>query len=191
MIQSLEDAERWLKATRNIARFIERISKNYWNSESKLQTLGETLYRDKVFGQMEANEIGELARQVLADLDDLAVLLMFSVFEATVRQRMRDGMDREMAELPQHLVLRRAVEEAREVVAHGSFGNLTNSYKGLDADQKSLVDQVRIYRNWVAHGRRDKPVNNITPEAAHDRLRTFLGLLEAHLEQIGDTISPP
>jgi hypothetical protein len=39
------------------------------------------------------------------------------------------------------------------------------------------VDQVRDYRNWVAHGRREVPTNNITPRIAYDRLAAFLDAL--------------
>jgi hypothetical protein len=41
------------------------------------------------------------------------------------------------------------------------------------------VDQVRQYRNWVAHGRRERDLdmNHVTPRMAYDRLRNFLAEL--------------
>jgi hypothetical protein len=41
-------------------------------------------------------------------------------------------------------------------------------------DLVTQVDQVRKYRNWVAHGRRGDPVNNVAPNEAFDRLGRFL-----------------
>ena len=41
------------------------------------------------------------------------------------------------------------------------------------------VNQVRRYRNWVAHGRRDdlRPKDNVEPREAYDRLTRFLAAL--------------
>ncbi len=41
----------------------------------------------------------------------------------------------------------------------------------------ALVDQVRDYRNWVAHGRRELPTNYVTPKQAYARLVDFLDAL--------------
>jgi len=49
--------------------------------------------------------IRDLAKRVTEDLDDLAVLLLFSVFEATVQERTLEEMDRELEKPPRHLVL--------------------------------------------------------------------------------------
>lgn len=72
---------------------------------------------------------------------------------------------------------RKAFEDAKEAIEQGSFGRLTEPYKSLYPDEKMLLDQVRHYRNWVAHGRRDRPANNTTPEAAFATLSKFWELL--------------
>ena len=41
-------------------------------------------------------------------------------------------------------------------------------------DLTEQVDQVREYRNWVAHGKRKAVKNAVTPEMAYDRLKRFL-----------------
>jgi hypothetical protein len=106
------------------------------------------------------------------------VLLLFSVF-ARVRERTLEEMDREMEKPPHHLVLRNAVRDARDTVEHGSFGRLTESYKELDPNVRTMVDQVPHYRNWVAHGRRGAVNNNVDPDSALERLMQFLMLLDA------------
>jgi len=41
------------------------------------------------------------------------------------------------------------------------------------------VNQVRRYRNWVAHGRRDGPPAAVDPRTAYDRLQRFLDRMSA------------
>jgi len=126
----------------------------------------------------------------------MAVLLLFSVFEATVRERTLEEMDRELEKPPRHLVLKKAIDDAKDKIGHGSFGRLTESYKDLDPDTRTLVDQVRHYRNWVAHGRRGPVRNNVDPEAAIMRLERFLTLLDAESATAAasvliDPVAPP
>lgn len=177
MIRSLEDAWGWYEAVKTLVGMMNRMGYRYWDAEDEDLTLREILHRDNHFREVDARTIRDLARRVEEDLDDLVVLLLFSVFEADVRQRTLDEVRREPP--PRHLVSRRAVAEAKESVEHGSFGRLTESYKGLDPAVRTQVDQVRHYRNWVAHGRRGPVKNNVTPPTALARLEQFLGLLDA------------
>jgi hypothetical protein len=65
----------------------------------------------------------------------------------------------------------------RETIRNGSFGILTRMYRNLDPDLKTQVDQVRKFRNWVAHGRRGEVENEVTPRQSRERLTRFLELL--------------
>jgi len=157
---------------------MDRVARRYFLPELGKQTLEETLHRDDKL--LESATIRDLAKRVTEDLDDLAVLLLFSVFEATVRDRTLEEMDRELEKPPRHLVLKKAVGDAKDTIEHGSFGRLTESYKALDPDLRTKVDQVRHYRNWVAHGRRGAAKNNVDPKGARARLEQFLRLLDAN-----------
>jgi hypothetical protein len=176
---SLDDAWQWYAAVKKLVWMMDRIAKLYWSEEVEDKTLKETLHKDDRFREIEAGTIQDLASRAHEYLDDLAVLLLFSVFEAHVRDRTLEEMDRELENPPRHLVLKKAVDDARDAVEHGSFGRLTESYKALSPDVRTLVDQVRHYRNWVAHGRRDRPRNDVDPESALERLTRFLALLDA------------
>jgi len=178
VIRSLEDARRWYEAVSNLVGMMDRVARRYLREELGKQTLEETLHRDDKIRS--AATIRDLAKRVTEDLDDLAVLLLFSVFEATVRERTLEEMDRELEKPPRHLVLKKAVGDARDTIEHGSFGRLTESYKALDPDLRTKVDQVRHYRNWVAHGRRGAAKNNVDPKGARARLEQFLRLLDAN-----------
>lgn len=179
MIRSLEDARDWYEAVLKLVGMMDRMARRYWGEEAEGLTLKETLHQDNVFRHLESATIQDLAKRVIEDLDDLAVLLLFSVFEAAVRERTLEEMDRELDKPPRHLVLKKAVGDAKDAVGHGSFGRLTESYRELDPDTRTLVDQVRHYRNWVAHGRRGPVKNNVDPDSAMMRLERFLKLLDA------------
>ena len=159
---------------------MDRIGRRYWSEDFGEKTLKESLHRDDRFKEITAASIaGGSARIVMEDLDDLAVLLLFSVFEANVRDRILEEMDREMAAPPRHPALVKAIADAKYAIEHGSFGGLTEAYKSLNSDVKTQVDQVRHYRNWVAHGRRGSARNNVDPEQALTRLEDFLKLLDS------------
>jgi len=55
----------------------------------------------------------------------------------------------------------------------------------MDDDLTTQVNQVRKFRNWVAHGRRDEPENSVDPKAAKGRLDLYLQRL-AELEVAGE-----
>jgi hypothetical protein len=125
---------------------------------------------------LEAPEVLDWANVILADLDDLCVLLLFSVFEATVRERALADVAAELPTL-HHPALQHAVRPLNEALEHGSFYKVTEAYKALDPDLVEQVNQVRKYRNWVAHGRRGEPQNAVDPRTAYARLGRFLDRL--------------
>jgi hypothetical protein len=59
-------------------------------------------------------------------------------------------------------------------IEQGSFFNVLEPYKDLDANLVEQVNQVRRYRNWVAHGRRTEQPAAVDPKTAYDRLKQFL-----------------
>lgn len=168
MIRSVEDAERWYQAVRTLARDTERLA-------LKWEELGlEEVFRaDNRLAERTPEGLSRNAKTVLDDLDDLAVLVVFSVFEAVVRDLARADVDRETASM-RHPAVLQAVKDLKEAIEHGSFGRVTQAYKRMDVDLTEQVNQVRKFRNWVAHGRRDAPENSVDPDTAVDRLRRYL-----------------
>ncbi|WP_337173269.1 hypothetical protein [Paludisphaera sp.] len=185
MIQTIEDARRRRESVKLVAALVDRLARRYWPNDegdaggSGSKTFAEIINRDEIFRHLEAVDLQQHAQRVLADLDDLSVLLIFSVFEAQVRGTALAELERLLPHLPEHPVLGKAFEEAKKRINDGSFGHLTESYGTNDPDLRTQVDQVRRFRNWVAHGRRDQPAQNVTPETAADRLGRFLKLLES------------
>jgi hypothetical protein len=169
MIASLGDARRWYDRVRTLAKHMERLGERFWDRDEWAEALG----LDNVFRDVDADDLRGGARTILEDLDDLGVLLMFSVFEAIVRDRAWiDVMD----SLPDtlHPAVEHAINELEKDIKSGSFGRVTEAFKSLDHDLVEKVNQVRRYRNWVAHGRRGQQPNAVTPEEAFKRLTEFL-----------------
>ncbi|HEV3436070.1 MAG TPA: hypothetical protein VG122_01850 [Gemmata sp.] len=102
------------------------------------------------------------------------------MFESLVRDRVLTILD---AALPPTVdpVLLRALESARDGIVEGSFFRVLEAHKRSgDSPHNDLIEQVnqvRKYRNWVAHGRRGKQPDVVAPRAAYERLRAFLTLL--------------
>jgi hypothetical protein len=173
MIATLDEAWAWYEAVQDLAKWMGRIAQRYWDDPR----LAELLGLDNTFQTVSKGEIQDKARLVLDDLNDLAVLLLFSVFEAEVRRQTLEGVARELPVPPRHPALNDAVAEMKDTIQNGSFGILTRMYKNLDPDLKTQVDQVRKFRNWVAHGRRGEVENEVTPRQSRERLTRFLELL--------------
>ncbi len=102
MIQSLEDAWEWYDAVRMLAQDMLRLAAKWDTDEFQALVNRENHLRDRA-GQ----ELAARSTRILDDLDDLAVLLMFSVFEATVRDRARADVEREADSIRHPAILRR------------------------------------------------------------------------------------
>lgn len=172
MIASLDDARQWYEGVKHLSVWMERMGRRYWSHEAVMPLLA----KDNHFRDVQKEDIDNEAGRVSADLDDLCVLLMFSVFEAMVRERALADVE---SELPSahHPALKHALKTLREALEHGSFAKVLEAYKELDADLVEQVSQVRRYRNWVAHGRSGDRPDTVDPETAYKRLKQFLTLM--------------
>jgi len=64
-----------------------------------------------------------------------------------------------------HPAVLSAIKNLKDSIENGSFAKLTEAYKKMDGDLTTQVNQVRKFRNWVAHGRRDEPENSVDQKA--------------------------
>ena len=168
---SLADAWNWYRATRDQLALAQRLGRKHWDRQEFRDLIG----RDDHARDFNGAAVIAATSAALQPLDDLAVLVLFSVFEAIVRDRLVTQFQDERIGLI-HPVLREAAREAVEGIKNGSFHN--NVIEPLKADISDLViepvNQVRRYRNWVAHGRRTEKPESVTPEVAYERLSLFL-----------------
>jgi hypothetical protein len=183
-MKTLEDAWSWYRAVAEGMKRLTHLAKFWgqfpWGRGDEWVAQVE---RDNVLRHVEAVNLTTDAQAVTDEQDDLAILVLFSVFEASVREHLKAQLTPELERL-RHPSLVKAGQEVEEAVEHGSFGRLLQAFK-LQEKDKNLVDQVnqiRYWRNWVAHGRRPelRPGAEVRPRDAYERLNEFLALLRSH-----------
>jgi hypothetical protein len=174
-MNTLEDAWKWYCGAKSQVGLVRRLASEYWDELPWQGKLGG----DDRFKEIESEKLREDAEFTLVQMDDLAVLVLFSVFEAQVRNRLATELRTEVGEKSlSHPVLLQAVEDLIQQVEEGSFFKGLGPYKSLDADLVEEVNHVRRYRNWVAHERRGKKPPGVDPMTAYERLNRFWNLLK-------------
>lgn len=169
-MRTLAEARDWYLATLHQIRLMRRLGDKFWDQLPWEGPLGQ----DPRLRSVERTAIAGETELSLRPLADLAVLVLFSVFEANVRELVLDTIEPELAGL-RHPTLRHAALAARDAVEEGSFFRVLEPFKTLGlSDSIEEVNQVRRYRSWVAHGRRGDEPPAVTPEAAFDRLDRLL-----------------
>jgi hypothetical protein len=151
-----------------------RLGEKHWNNLPWDSDLG----RDERLKDLISEEIVSDSQMVLDDLDDLCVLLLFSVFEAIIHDQVLADVEAELPSIS-HVAIKRAFDDMKEGITHGSFFKVLEPYKDFDANLIEEVNQVRRYRNWVAHGRRTEQPAAVNPTTAYGRLKRFLNHLGA------------
>lgn len=175
---TLDAAWDWYVAAQDGAKRLAHLAKFWdefpWNQDDAWVKRVE---RDNVLRHVSGLDLTAGARTLTDELDDLAVLVLFSVFEAQVRQLVLDQVEPEIAGL-RHPSLVSAGQDVRDALTQGSFGRILQAFKLTDADKDLVaqVNQIRAWRNWVTHGRRpeSRPPDAVRPQDARDRLTAFL-----------------
>ncbi len=179
-MKTLQDAWDWYESTIKNLQRMKRLSIRHWNDESMQKA---SIWKDENFKQLEASVIEQETIQAIEPLNDLGVLVLFSVFEAAVRDHLEDVI-KPLVNSLDHPILRAAAEDALEGIRQGSFSNkvLTplQEQGRITSEMSDKVRQVRDYRNWIAHGKRQpRPLQivSLTAEVAFGRLKDFLDAL--------------
>ncbi len=168
-MRSLDDAWQWYEQTSNLLYLMQRLGKRYWKTLPWDGPLGH----DENFNALAEETVDQQAASSLDSIDELAVIVLFSVFESVVRENAQNSMKLALQAVD-HPILRTIGTRALDSIEKGPLAPILDSYKALDANLVMEVNQVRDYRNWVAHGKRGRPVANIEPKDAYRRLSRFL-----------------
>lgn len=184
-MKTLMDAWQWYESARaNLIR-MRRLGTNHWDHESLRNA---SIWLDDRFKEVEAVDIKRETDIAIKPLEDLGVLVLFSVFEAAVRDYL-EGIIRPMTGNLGHPILEHAAENVLEGIKQGSFANrvLTplQDQGRITPQLSDKVKQVRDYRNWVAHGKReprDSRIVNLDAKEAFARLKEFLETLGIAVE---------
>lgn len=186
MIATLADAWSWYESAKKLLLAMRCLGDKYWETLAWDEEIG----RDNRLRELAGAEIVQRADVVLSDLDNLCVLLLFSVFEAIVRDSVLMDITAEI-QGAYHPAIQQAIAELKENIEQGSFYRVLQSYKTMDVNLVEEVNQVRKFRNWVAHGRRGTPENRVDPRTAYARLQNFLDRLKAVSARASQVDTPP
>lgn len=184
-MKTLEEAWRWYEQTKFLLRVTKRLADRHWDSIWDSDPCRIELLKDDKLNDLEGPRLVQSAGFGLAHLDDLAIVLLFSVFESIVREQVSAEVSQEIKGL-KHSVILYAAEEARWALERGSFEKVLKSLKYTGHSLVEQVRQVRTYRNWVSHGRRGPPPFRLDPKAAYVRLSAFLNQLDQTTEDEQD-----
>jgi len=184
-MKTLKDAWDWYQSARSNLKRMQRLGTRHWNDES---LKGASIWHDDRFRQLEAIDIKTETERALLPLDDLGVLVLFSVFEAAVRDHLQSCIEPLTITLS-HPILQQAASDVLDGIKQGSFANRVlsplQSQGSISPELSDKVKQVRDYRNWVAHGKRQpRPpeIVNLTVNEAYSRLKDFLDALGIAVE---------
>lgn len=170
---TLEEAWGWYQSTKNGLNLMARFARKhwgYWSPDTPIARDDHFLDRDRV-------RLHDELRSAADHVEDFAVFVLFSVFEAEVRDRVLNDTAAERAAVT-HTALGYWMRQAETAIEEGSFFRVLDGFKSPELNSLiEQVNQVRKYRNWVAHGRRDEPQQAVTPPVAYARLRAFLDAL--------------
>ncbi len=83
-MKTLEEGWKWYQQARSQVRLIHRLASTYWH---ELPWQGK-LEKDDRFKRLDQRELEEQSQFTLEQMDDLAVLVLFSVFECQIRDQL-------------------------------------------------------------------------------------------------------
>lgn len=169
-MRTLDEAWDWYRKNQRLLRLMGRLGRRYWD---KLPW--EAIGNDEQFRSLTGEEVENDAGVILKEFDDIAIFVFFSVFEATVRDHLWGEVADEVSKLTHPALMKAAIRLRDNIEEGGFYLHVLDLYKDTDPDLVEGVNQVRKYRNWVAHGRRpEKTRSNTTPRVAYERLLAFL-----------------
>ncbi|HKI38162.1 MAG TPA: hypothetical protein VKA46_40285, partial [Gemmataceae bacterium] len=116
-MKTLVDAWNWYEATKRNLERMRRLGRRHWNDPS---LEGASLWQDDQFRALAAVDIVAETTASLQPIDDLAVVVLFSVFESHVRDYLVARMRPEI-EVLSDPILKEAAADARQGVEEGSF----------------------------------------------------------------------
>ncbi len=128
-MKTLDDAWRWYHDTRTNLQRLNRLARRYW----KYLPWDGPLGRDDDFRLLESPAVLAETAFSLEFLDDLAVVVLFSVFEQTVRGHVHGEVATAATDI-RHPALQDAAADTLRVIEVGSFARVMEPYKEGHAD---------------------------------------------------------
>lgn len=124
----------------------------------------------------ELKETNKLLDTAIDELNDLTIVSLVSIFEQTLIRYLKEMIQNKMDFEIEDEVIYELREYTINQAEYGRFTDIIDLFtRSNSKDLAGMVKQIYIYRNWVAHGK--KQVNSpskIDPVSAYTRLSDFL-----------------
>ena len=168
-MMDLDEAWQWYSSTRSSLLSFARLGRKHWDHFPE----ESPLWRDDSFRSLDSERIVQDSELGLEHLRDFAVMIFFSVFESIVRDRVIEQVEEERKTITGELLIG-LIDASLRDFRKQRFHSVLEIFKGIDPGLVEEVNQVRRYRNWVAHGRQSRRPDAVDPEMAYRRLGRFL-----------------
>src|SRR5216684_9319248 len=109
-MKTLADAWNWYVATKKYLKLMQRLGDKHWGNRS---LEGASIWQDDDFKMLEPRDIVAETAVSLKPIDDLAVVVLFSVFESRVRDYLVELIEPH-AESITDPILKEAADEAMQ-----------------------------------------------------------------------------
>ena len=167
-MQALDAIWAWYEVARDSLHLVWQLVERY------PEEIPAEWVRGRVFELRPRDQVLEELRNARQELDDLVVVALFAAFEQQLLDHF-EAVVREAQRSAQNPLHRRIFSGRLKKPRNWKLYEILDCYKAV-ADPNAIgeIKQIYQYRNWVAHGRREKRPPSITPESAYARLHGFL-----------------
>lgn len=137
----------------------------------------ERPFRNTRFHGLPRRTSEKLLRSAQQSLEDQTVLALYAAFEATLRDHIAKQSEhlRDHVKSPTARFGKRLACLYKDQCSHmrmDDVAGLLSSRVGEDIVAK--IGSIRVYRHWIAHGRRGSTPPSVTPQFAYEVLTKFL-----------------
>jgi hypothetical protein len=139
------------------------------------------LFKDKHFVELDAAVFQREADLGLSAIDDLAVMVMFSALEAEFREHVSLQLLHDAETLTHPFSLKVMNDALREIEKESIERTLSGFALTKMNDGKMIlrVQDIRDFRNWVAHGKKGPSPKVIEPNQAYQSLKRLLDFVRS------------
>lgn len=178
----LEEAYRWYHSARKTFQRTSRLARKYWDDLPH----DLKLFQDAQFVELQAVTFEDDAITASSQLDDLGVLFLFASFEHEFREHVALQTISDADSL-RHPVALKAINDVVRQVESDSLDRILSGYAASVINDDNLilrVQQIRHFRNWVAHGKHGDRPSHVDPITTYQILKEFLDIVRQESKRL-------
>jgi len=179
---TLVEAYHWYQSTRKTFQRVQRLARRYWDQ----LPVDLPVCRDPQFVDLQGITMEEDAKYGADQLEDWGIFLLFACFEREFREHVALQVIQDTDSI-KHPVNLKAVNESLRQVEKESLDRVLTSYAVSSINDSNLVlrvQQIREFRNWVAHGRKGSSPCFVEPITAFEVLKELLDVIRIESKRL-------